>query len=71
MSGLSTVHVSSDAQLAVDAVGLASHPIRLTLPANVAALYRGKTLPLDCVAPTSVGERDESTRERASFYVLP
>jgi cytochrome c oxidase accessory protein FixG len=71
VSGLLGLRVSSDAQLNVDATGIASLPIRLTLPAEVAAQYRGKTLPIDFVVHTAVGERDESTHEKSTFYVLP
>ncbi len=71
VSGLPGLNVSSNAQLAVDPIGIASLPIRLTLPAEVADLHRGKTLSFDFVVHTSVGERAESRHEKSTFYVLP
>jgi polyferredoxin len=71
VSGLSGVRISTDAQLAVDATGIASLPIRLTLPAEIAVANRGKTLPINFVVRTTVHGGDESTQEKSTFYVLP
>lgn len=71
VNGLTGVRIASDAQVVVDAVGIGSLPIRLTLPAEVAALHRGKILPIDFVVHTTVGETDESRQEKSTFYVLP
>ena len=71
VNGLAGVRIASDAQVVVDAVGIGSLPIRLTLPVEVAALHRGKILPIDFVVHTTVGEMDESRQEKSTFYVLP
>jgi len=71
VSGLAGLRISSDTQLAVDAVGIGSLPIRLTLPPEVSALYRGKTLPVVFEVQTSAGSGHESKQEKSTFYVLP
>jgi len=63
--------LSSDAQIFVDAIGIASVPIRLTLPAEIAAANRGKTLPINFVVRTTVYGGDENKQEKSTFYVLP
>jgi cytochrome c oxidase accessory protein FixG len=71
VTGPNSLRIASDTQLAVGAVGIASLPVRLTLPAEVAALHRGKTLPIEFVVHTSVGDHEESRQEKSTFYVLP
>ncbi len=71
VSGLPNLRISSDAQLEVQAVGIGSLPIRLTLPPQVAALYRGKTLPVVFEVQTSAGKEQEIRQEKSTFYVLP
>jgi polyferredoxin len=71
VSGLPGLQFSSGSQLAVDAVGIASLPVRLTLPATVAALYRGKTLAIEFLVHTTAGGIDEVRQEKSTFYVLP
>ena len=71
VSGLPGLRLSSDAQLTVDAVGIASLPVRLTLPAQEVAQYRGKALPIRFDVQTIGGDKQESTNEKSTFYVLP
>ena len=71
VSGLPGLRLSSDAQLTVDAVGIASLPVRLTLPAQEVAQYRGKALPIRFDVQTIGGDKQESTHEKSTFYVLP
>jgi len=71
VSGIPGLYIASDAQLRVDATGIASLPVRLTLPAEAVAQYRGKTLAIDFEVHTVVGDRDESRHEKSTFYVLP
>ena len=71
VNGLPGLRISSDPQLEVQAVGIASLPIRLTLPPELAAKSRGKTLPIVFEVQTSVDDRAESRLEKSTFYVLP
>ena len=71
VNGLPGLRISSDPQLEVQAVGIASLPIRLTLPPELAAQSRGKTLPIVFEVQTSVDGRAESRQEKSTFYVLP
>jgi cytochrome c oxidase accessory protein FixG len=71
VSGVPNLRISSDAQLAVEAIGIGSLPIRLTLPSEVAERYRGKTLPLVFQVQTSAGTGQEIRQEKSTFYVLP
>ena len=71
VSGLPGLQFSSDSQLVVDAIGIASLPVRLTLPAGVAALYRGKTLVIDFLVQTTARGIEEVRHEKSTFYVLP
>ena len=70
-SGLPQLRTSPNAELTVNAIGIASLPIRLTLPPDVAALYRGKTLPVIFDVRSSRLGAGESKQERSTFYVLP
>ncbi len=69
--GLPGLHISTDANLAVPAIGIASLPIRLTLPPEVAALHRGKTLPIAFEVRSAAEGGHESRQEKSTFYVLP
>jgi cytochrome c oxidase accessory protein FixG len=71
VNGPPDLRISSDPQLEVQAVGIASLPIRLTLPPEVAAKSRGQTLPIVFEVQTSVDDRAESRQEKSTFYVLP
>ena len=71
VNGLPGLRISSDPQLEVQAVGIASLPIRLTLPPELAAKRRGKTLPIVFEVQNSVNGRAESRQEKSTFYVLP
>jgi polyferredoxin len=69
--GLAGLRISSDAQLAVQSVAIASLPVRLTLPPEAAAAYRGKTLPIVFEVQTTADGRSEVRHEKSTFYVLP
>ena len=71
VNGLPGLRISSDPQLEVQAVGIASLPIRLTLPPELAAKSRGKTLPIVFEVQNSFNGRAESRQEKSTFYVLP
>jgi polyferredoxin len=71
VSGLAGLRISSDAQLAVQSVAIASLPVRLTLPPEAAAAYRGKTLPIVFEVQTTTDGRSEVRHEKSTFYVLP
>jgi len=71
VSGLPSLRITSDAQLEVQAIGIGSLPIRLTLPSEVAELYRGKTLPVVFEVQASAGSVQEIRQEKSTFYVLP
>jgi len=71
VSGLPGLRMASDALLTVDAVGIAALPVRLTLPAEVAAQYRGKTLPIHFDVQAADAPPGESAHEKSTFYVLP
>jgi hypothetical protein len=69
--GLAGLRISSDAQLAVQSVAIASLPVRLTLAPEAAAAYRGKTLPIVFEVQTTADGRSEVRHEKSTFYVLP
>ncbi|HPW07328.1 MAG: cytochrome c oxidase accessory protein CcoG [Rhodoferax sp.] len=71
VSGIPNLRISSDAQFEVPAVGIGSLPIRLTLPSEVAALYRGRTLSVVFEVQASAGTGQEIRQEKSAFYVLP
>jgi hypothetical protein len=57
--------------LEVQAVGIGSLPIRLTLPSEVAALIVARTLPIVFEVQASAGTGQEIRQEKSTFYVLP
>ncbi len=67
----SELRISSDSQLSVAAVGIGTLPVILTLPAEVAARYRGMTLPVVFEVRASSGNGQEIKQEKSTFYVLP
>jgi hypothetical protein len=59
----------TDATLVVEATGIASLPVRLTLSPEVAQSYRGQTLPIVFTVQTLVEGREVQNREKSTFYV--
>jgi cytochrome c oxidase accessory protein FixG len=71
VQGMAELRISSEAQLTVPSVGIASLPIRLTLAPEVATRHRGKTLPIEFEVQSLVDGRTEIRQEKSTFYVLP
>ena len=69
VQGLAGLQMVTDATLAVEATGIASLPVRLTLPPEVAQNYRGQTLPIVFTVQTLVDGREIQAHEKSTFYV--
>jgi cytochrome c oxidase accessory protein FixG len=69
VQGLAGLQMVTEAALAVEATGIASLPVRLTLPPEVNQNYRGQTLPIVFTLQTLVDGREVQAHEKSTFYV--
>ena len=67
--GLPGLQLVTDPHLVVDATGIASLAIRLTLPPDVAADHRGTAVPIYFLVQTSAAGGAEHTEEKSVFYI--
>jgi cytochrome c oxidase accessory protein FixG len=69
VQGLDGLQMATDADLHVEATGIGSLAMRLTLPPEVAQAHRGQTLPIVFTVQTEVDGRAIQTDEKSTFYV--
>jgi cytochrome c oxidase accessory protein FixG len=67
--GLPALQLVTAPDLTVEATGINSLAIRLSLPADAAQNYRGQTVPIFFQVQTEVDGRVVSTEEKSTFYV--
>jgi polyferredoxin len=69
VQGVAGLQMATEAELAVEATGIAFLAVRLTLPPEAAQAYRGQTLPIVFTVQTQVDGRAVHTDEKSTFYV--
>jgi cytochrome c oxidase accessory protein FixG len=67
--GLPDLTLATPAQITVDANGIASMAVRLTLPQAVADPLRGKAVPISFVVQAQIDGSEVTTHEKSTFYV--
>ena len=67
--GLPNLALATADQLTVDANGIASLAVRLTLPQAVAEPLRGSAVPITFVIQTQIDGSDVTSHEKSTFYV--
>lgn len=69
VSGLPGLAIVTSAQLRVEATGMGSLPLRLTLPADAAESYRGHANPIVFEIRTQQNGQTLTTLEKSTFFV--
>jgi cytochrome c oxidase accessory protein FixG len=69
VSGLPDLQMVTDPQLTVEATGIGSLALRLSLPAEAAQARRGQTLPIVITVQARLDGKDIQVQEKSTFYV--
>ncbi|MBU6260681.1 MAG: cytochrome c oxidase accessory protein CcoG, partial [Burkholderiales bacterium] len=69
VSGLPELRIASAAEVAVDPVGFASLPVRVTLPPAVAQAHRGHASPIVFEVTSGPADHARRVRQQSTFYV--
>lgn len=69
VAGLPDLQMVTDPQLTVEATGIGSLALRLSLPAEAAQAWRGQTLPIVITVQARLDGKDIQVQEKSTFYV--
>ena len=69
VSGLHGLEMETATQLEVEATGIGSIPVRLTLAPEAAEAYRGRTQPIMFEIQTGPADNVKTAREKSTFFV--